>query len=334
MERTTISVGVLGVSSFAVRRMIPAFQSSGLIKVTAIASRDPDKARSAAQDLSCGRAFADYDELIAYSEIDAVYIPLPNSLHYEWAHKALLLGKHVFVEKPLAVCSDQARDLFALADSRGLVLRENFAFEHHPRHQTARILLTSGRIGEIRSLNSAFCIPARSADDIRYRAHLAGGSLRDVGVYPLRAAQFFLGSTLKVAGSVLRMDRRSGVDVSGSALLYTDNGVTATVDFGFEHHYGAHYTLWGSAGKMSGQRAFAIDPSESPSLLVHRSDGSKTIPLPPQDQYVGSAQSFARAIHASRVRGASSYLPYSPWDAASLKTAELVDDIIATAQMA
>src|SRR5207253_2554441 len=143
-----------------------------------------------------------------------------------------------------------AADLLGLAARFGLTLMENHKFLHHAQHAAVRAMIDEGAIGELRSFSACFGIPPRPPSDIRYRADLGGGALLDVGVYPVKAAQLFLGDDLDVAGSLLRQDERLGVDLAGNALLIGPGGVPAELSFSLHSAYRCTYAVWGSTGRI------------------------------------------------------------------------------------
>ncbi|MER6382159.1 Gfo/Idh/MocA family oxidoreductase [Streptomyces sp. NPDC001250] len=326
-----LTIGVLGTSSFAGRRMVPALHGCPDIRLGAVAGRDAARAERTAAAWGCS-FHASHEELLARPDVDAVYVPLPNSLHAAWVRRALQSGKHVLAEKPLTTDPHATAELFDLAADSGLVLRENYAFEHHVRHRTARDLVAQGCIGQIRHFSSSFCIPPLLADDIRYRADLGGGALLDAGVYPIRAAQYFLGDDLTVAGGVLRWDSHHGVDVGGSALLRRADGVTAVLTFGFQHRYGAEYEVWGSAGRLGTERAFAVGPTEVPTLRVEDGDGTRRTELDAQDQYLAGLAAFAAAVRVTEESGADP--DHDVTAARARRTAELAAEIARMARAA
>ncbi|QTD96693.1 Gfo/Idh/MocA family protein [Streptomyces cyanogenus] len=324
-----IRVGVLGTSEFARRRMMAAIRGHPGAELAAVASRDPARAAHTAAQHGCAAA-ADYGELLARDDIDAVYLPLPNALHHEWALAAMESGKHVLAEKPLTTSAADTAELVGVAARTGRVLRENFCFLHHGQHRTVRDLLRGGRIGRLRRFTGAFCIPPRPAADVRHRPELGGGALLDTGVYPIRAAQFFLGDDLSVTGALLRQDAATGVDVGGSALLRAAGGEIVTVDFGFEHGYGSLYQLWGSEGRLTLERAFTPPPDLAPVLRVDRQGEPVHTVLPAEDQYAATVGAFAAAVRRARDLGTDP--DHQAWAAAAVRTAELVEEISRCAQ--
>ncbi|MEU0793268.1 Gfo/Idh/MocA family oxidoreductase [Amycolatopsis sp. NPDC005961] len=317
-----LRLGALGCSSIAARRTLPAAAAVGELALTAVAARSPEKAAEFAGRFHT--AAMTYDELLDSGDVDAVYVSLPTSLHHEWTRKALLAGKHVLCEKPLTLNLEQAVDLAELATKQNLVLRENFTFIHHPQHTRVRDLLDAGRLGELRTFTASFGIPPLPADDIRYQPSLGGGALLDVGVYPLRAALFLLGPDLRVTGATLRFDE-GGVDVAGHALLTSASGVTASLDFGFQHSYRSRYELWGSAASLSLDRAFTPPPGRQPVLRIEEQDHVEELWLPPAHQFELSLRSFAVAALAGRDESEAA------WLSSSVDTARLADEVFSNA---
>lgn len=315
-----VRFGVLGCAGIAGRRMMPAMRQVAEVTPVAVASRDGARAAEFADRFGV-TAVKGYDELLRRDDIDAVYIPLPTGLHAEWIERALTAGKHVLAEKPLATSHSSAATLTEQARRAGLCLGENFMFLHHPQHGVVRDLLADGTIGELRSFAASFTVPPFSPDDIRYQAGLGGGALLDLGVYPLRAAQLFLGDRLHVAGAVLRHDAERGVDVGGGALLATPSGVTAQLTFGMADTYRSRYELCGSEGRIALDRAFTPPDDHAAVIRVERGDGTVHEQMvAPHNQFALSVRSFARAVQ----RGA-------PVDGAAgeaiLRQAALLDDI-------
>ena len=317
-------VGVLGCASIAWRKTLPAMVAAPSLTVVAVASRDAAKAAKFAEAFGA-EAVPGYEALLERDDVEAVYLPLPTGMHHEWAARVLRAGKHVLVEKPLATTLEQATELVELAAKSRLVLREGFMFLHHGQHRRIRELVDSGAIGEPRTFTAAFGIPPLPADDVRYRKELGGGALLDVGVYPIRAAQLFLGPSSRVAGATRVLDPVSGVDLAGNALLVNDSGVTAQLSFGFQHHYRNTYELWGSAGRIVLDRVFTPPADWTPTVRIERPGGVEELTLPAEDHFAAVTASFARAVRA----GAGNGIPQGIEDggAATLRQAALVDAV-------
>jgi predicted dehydrogenase len=294
-KEKVLRLGLLGCADIAVRRTLPALESASGVRLAAVASRDPDRAAAVA-DAFGAEPVADYAALLARADVNAVYIPLPPGLHHAWAVRALSAGKHVLVEKPTAMTWAETEDLVRRARERGLVLMENMTFPQHRIHHWVRGMLDQGELGELRVLQAEFGFPPRPPEDFRYRSDLGGGALLDVGVYPLQAARLFLGEDLTVAGAVLTRDHSHDAVVSGSVLLSAPGGRTAHLSFGFQHAYRCSYTLWGSTGQLTVERAFTPPPDFTPTVRVTAQDGARQFAGPADDQFRATMSVFVRAV--------------------------------------
>lgn len=290
-----LRLGVLGCADFAWRKMLPAIATVPELRITALASRDPAKAARFA-DRFGGEPVTGYEALLEREDVDAVYVVLPTGLHHRWALRALDAGKHVLAEKSLTTGAEEAAELVAAARDHGLWLVENFLFLHHSQHPAVRERIDAGAIGAPRVFSAAFGVPPRPAGDIRNSPELGGGALLDVGAYTVRAATYFLGPDLTLAGSQLRIDGRTGVDVGGSALFHTPSGVSAELSFGFDSSYRTTYALWGSEGRISVDRAFTPPADLLPSVRWERQDSVQDLVLPADDQYANGARAFAHRV--------------------------------------
>jgi predicted dehydrogenase len=203
--------GILGAAKFAREHMGPALTLAPGGHVAALATADPSKAepfRAFAPQL---RVHASYDALLADTEIDAVYIPLPNSLHVQWSLKAMRAGKHVLCEKPMAMHAGDFDALIAARDAAGVLAAEAFMIVHHPQWQRARSLLADGAIGRLWRIDGAFSFNNRDAANIRNQAAMGGGGLRDIGVYVIGGARLATGVEPTQVQARIQWD--NGIDV-------------------------------------------------------------------------------------------------------------------------
>jgi len=299
-----IRLGVLGCAGIAWRKMLPALAHEPGVVLTAVASRQADRAARFAERFG-GEPVVGYEALLERSDVDAVYVPLPAVLHAPWIRRTLAAGKHVLAEKPMATAYADAAELVGLAERAGLVLVENFMFTRHEQHTHVRKLVADGVLGELRGLSAAFTIPPLPDDDIRYSPSTGGGALVDVGGYPVRTASMFLGADATLVGATLRMDGRRGVDVGGAALLTNPDGVVAHLTFGMEHAYRCEYELWGSAGRLRLTRAYTPPADHEPVLTIERADGVEELRLPPDDQFANVLHAFVGEVRCGVPSGLS-----------------------------
>jgi predicted dehydrogenase len=291
--------GVLGVSHFAVNKMIPAMQAGGDTAVVAVASRDRGKADDVARALGIAKTYGSYDELLADPDVDAVYNPLPNHLHVEWSERAAAAGKHVLVEKPVARDADEARRLAASRDAHGVVICEAAMVRVHPRWLAARELVRKGKLGELRAFIGTFGYHARDRANVRYDPAMGGGVLLDVGFYPVTMSRFCFDA--EPTAVLAQCDRESpdGVDVLTSAVLRFPRG-QAVFTCGMQLAPTQHAQLLGSKGHIDLPHAWTPAPDQ-PSLLVLETSAqleasaAERIELAPVNQYTLLAELFARA---------------------------------------
>ncbi len=291
--------GVLGVSHFAVRKMIPAMQRGDGVGVVAIASRDRARAEAAARQLGIARAYGSYEELLADPEVDAIYNPLPNHLHVPWSEKAAAAGKHVLCEKPIGCDAAEARRLLTARDRHHVLISEAAMVRLHPRWLAVRDLLRAGRIGELRAFVGTFAYHLTDRSNVRYDRTMGGGVLLDTGFYPVTTSRLcFEADPVRVMARMDR-DRQTGVDLLSSAILEFPRG-HAIFTCGMELAPAQRVQLHGAAGHIELREAWN-PPGDRPSeLLLETSPelerpATERIPFPAVDQYTILAERFARA---------------------------------------
>jgi D-xylose 1-dehydrogenase (NADP+, D-xylono-1,5-lactone-forming) len=266
-----------------------AHSDAGL--VSAVASRDIDRARSYASEHGIERAYGGYDDLLTDPEIEAVYISLPNSLHLEWTERALRADKHVLCEKPLSTDPDAVNAAFDLADQRGLVLMEAFMYRHNPQTLRVQELVRDGAVGRLRLIRASFSFVASDPSNIRLATGLDGGGLMDVGSYCVNSARMLAGEPLSVtAQQILGGD---GVDVVFTGTMSFAEGVLADFDCGLALAARDELEVVGDRGSL-----FLDDPWHCLSAVIElRRDGDvERIELPRVDSYMLEAESMAAAI--------------------------------------
>lgn len=209
---TAVNWGILGAAKFAQEHMAPAIHAAKGARLAAIATRVPSRAEPFAAFCPDLRVHDSYDALLADPAIDAVYVPLPNTLHVEWAAKAMRAGKHVLVEKPIAMQADEIDPLIALRDETGLLAAEAYMIVHHPQWQRVRDLLSVGAIGQLMHVNGLFSYHnGDQPANIRNSAAMGGGGLPDIGVYTIGSARFATGQ--EPVSIDARIEWENGVDV-------------------------------------------------------------------------------------------------------------------------
>lgn len=221
-----VRIGVLGAAAIVGDALLEPVRSLNGVAVTAVAARDPARARHYAHQYAIPRVHDSYDALLGDPSIDAVYIPLPAALHARWTIAAIDAGKHVLVEKPFTSNSAAAERVAGHHRPDALVLMEAYHSHYHPMQHQIRAVLESGEIGRVRSARAHFCVPIPPGKNIRWNRELGGGSLLDIGYYPVRQLTELFGAPY-VEEATARLQR--GVDRRVDARLAFENGITGHI---------------------------------------------------------------------------------------------------------
>ena len=295
--------GILGASYFATHKMIPAMQAAGDTPVVAIASRDGTKAAEAARALGIPKTYDSYDALLADPDVDGVYVPLPNHLHVAWAEKAAAAGKHVLVEKPVALGAAEARRLLAARDAHKVIICEAAMVRLHPRWLAVRELVRKGKIGELGAFVGTFGydLSARR-DNVRFVPDMGGGVLLDVGFYPVTMSRFCFDDEPTEVVAHMERESNAGVDVMTSAVLRFPRG-HAVFTCGMQLAPQQRAQLLGSKGHIDLLHAWNPAPDRPSALVLETSaqlevTAAEHVEFAAVNQYTILAQLFARAAAA------------------------------------
>ena len=258
---------MLGAAWIAARAVLPAIAASRNGRLVSIASRDPERAREMASRHAIPSVARDYDDVLADPAVEAVYIPLVNSLHKEWTERSLAAGKHVLCEKPLGMNADEAAVMADASRRSGRLLMEAFMYRFHPRMRT----FVEGLHADERPLHvqASFGFPLSDPSNYRLQPALGGGALLDVGCYTVSVARWLLGEPDTVLARA-RFDQKTGVDMSVSSLLHFSGGGTASLWCSFESAEEQGVTAVTTKGTYSLERPFTAwqDPHDPYQLMV------------------------------------------------------------------
>jgi predicted dehydrogenase len=299
-ENRKVRWGVLGVAKIATEKVIPAMQRGRHSEVTAIASRNADKARAAAAALGIPKAYGSYDDLLRDPDVDAIYNPLPNDLHVPWTTKAAERGKHVLCEKPIALTAAEARELMAARDRTGAKIQEAFMVRTHPQWLKVRDLVRDGAIGELRSILGAFSYFNRDPANIRNLPAAGGGALMDIGCYLINTSRFLFDR---------EPDRVMGL-VDRDPDMTIDRMTTLLMDFGTGHAAGTCSTqmvfyqqmqIFGTTGRIELPIPFNAPPDRPCRVIVDSGKdlfrgGVTEIVIDICNQYTIQGDLFSKAI--------------------------------------
>lgn len=288
--------GILSTANIATEKVIPAMQAGEWTNVSAIASRDANRAQQVAAQLGIETAHGSYQALLDDPSIDAIYNPLPNHLHVEWSIKALEAGKHVLCEKPIGLTAAEGQLLVDRAQRfPHLKVMEAFMYRHHPQWQKAKQIIDEGGIGELRAIQSFFSYFNDDGTNIRNQQALGGGALMDIGCYNISLSRFLFAAEPKHVLGRIERDPRFGTDRLSSGILEFADGVsTFTCSTQLTPYQRIH--AFGTLGRVEIEIPFNAPP-EVACRLWHQTDGDITeIQCDICDQYTIQGDLFAKAV--------------------------------------
>jgi len=296
--------GVLGAANIAVKKVIPAMQRGEWCEVTALASRDLEKARRFAVELGIPKVYGSYDELLADRSIEAVYNPLPNHLHVPWSIKAAEAGKHVLCEKPIALNAQEAIQLRRTRDRTGVKIEEAFMVRTHPQWIRVLELINAGRIGEVRSVMGHFSYDNPDPQNIRNIAEIGGGGLMDIGCYLVFFSRLIFQDEPKRVVGLVQKDPATRTDVLTSALLDFSRG-QAAFTCGTRMTPFQQVQIVGTQGRIEVQIPVNAPPDRACKILIDDGSdlfgaGAGTIEFEVCDQYTIQGDLFARSIREDK----------------------------------
>lgn len=320
-----IRIGLIGPSEIAFRRFMPALQKArknfqfigiGIASpeewfgdISKVSSQDIEEQQLRGKakaktfiDQYGGKLFVGYDTLISSPDIDAVYIPLPPSLHFKWAKRALEEDKHVFIEKPSTTCLTDTEELIRIASKKCLALHENYMFIYHRQLEELKDIVKSGEIGDVRLHRITFGFPRRSENDFRYNKVLGGGALFDAGGYCMKYANWLLGGDAHVVTAQANYLDEFEVDMYGSATMANSEGQIAQLAFGMDNDYRCEIEIWGSKGIITSNRILTAPEGFVPLYTIKKNLEIESRQLSADDTFFKSIQRFVDCIDDAEVR--------------------------------
>ena len=289
--------GVLGYASIARESFIPALLKAGNSKFCALASRSPEKLRLCGERFNYPeKTYTDYEQLLDDPEIEAVYIPFPNSLHKEWTIKAARKGKHVLCEKPLALDGEDCRQMIEECRRNNVKLMEGFMYRYSDRIRKVQKAINEDQIGRVKYIHSYFFSLGSRASGDRIDPNLGGGSLYDLGCYPVNFVGMITGAEpVSIAAEAVPIN---GVDQILSAVMRYETGVIANIHCGWINEFRSlGTTIMGTKGTLEIPEPFWGNPG---SITVTTPDGKEEIPVAESDRFRAEIEDFAGAILEDR----------------------------------
>jgi xylose dehydrogenase (NAD/NADP) len=266
--------------------------ASEQVDVVAVASRDAARAQAYAADHGIPRSHGSYEALLADSEIDAVYVSLPNRLHHEWTMRALVAGKHVLCEKPYSRRPDEVDEAFDEADRQGLVLMEGFMYRHHPQTLRVTELVAGGAIGRLRFVRASFSFRLDDDTNVRARPELDGGALMDIGCYCVSGSRLLAGEPEQVAAE--QVVGPTGVDVALAATLRFPDDVVSLIDCSFLLPRTQRLEAEGEEGSLVVDAPWRVDWGGD--VVLHRGGETTREVVDEDNSYTLELDDFAQAV--------------------------------------
>jgi D-xylose 1-dehydrogenase (NADP+, D-xylono-1,5-lactone-forming) len=298
MDRSQLRFGIIGAANIA-RAFAAGVSSSKQIRIVGIASRDPVKARQFAEEFRIDKSFGSYEELLADPQIDAVYLPLPNSMHAEWAIRSAQAGKHILCEKPLAISLTEATSMFTAAKEHSVILREAYPYLAQPQTIQTRDLIDQGAIGRLQLIRASFGLAFSDRDNIRLNPGLGGGALLDAGSYPVSLVRILAKSRPKRVQAAARWGDNA-LDRTLVATIDLEGGVLAQISCSFATGFHRHALIAGENGIIETDFTNHAWPDGPPLVRLRRGLGFRTpyevVETSGADGFLAEADSFERLV--------------------------------------
>lgn len=288
--------GILGLANIT-RRFIPAVRQASNAHLVAVATRRPEAAAKWLVDQPDLRVETTYEALLADPSIEAIYLPLPNTLHADWAIQAAAAGKHVLCEKPLATSLADVERMVVAAERHSTLLMEGFMWRFHPQHIRLRELINADAIGQPRLVRAGLSfLLARDPANIRLNAELGGGAIWDVGCYAISIPRFLFGAEPVTISATARIDSVFNVDLALAALVTFPDNRTALLDASMEAVRRSGYEIIGTTGRLRIEQFWA-EPEAATRIIMTAADGSETVEtLPPANHFIAEIEHFSAAV--------------------------------------
>ena len=292
--------GVLSTANIGTEKVIPSMQLGKYCRVTAIASRKLEKAQEVARRLGIEKAYGSYEELLTDSDIDAVYIPLPNHLHVPWAIKALNAGKHILCEKPISFHAAEAQELLDVAKKfPKLKVMEAFMYRHHPQWKWVKQKIVEGKIGELRTIQSFFSYYNIDSNNIRNKADIGGGGLMDIGCYCISLSRFIFEAKPWRVCSIMEEDPKFKIDRLTSGILEFVNG-TSTFTIATQLVPYQRVNIFGTKGRIEIEIPFNAPPDRRCKVWYGVGIKTEEVTMEICDQYTIQGDLFSLAVLEDR----------------------------------
>lgn len=300
-----IGIVILGASEIAFRRFLPALKKDGRFEYVGVAyyrDQDADFAKQF-KDAYGGEIFHSFDDAINDPRVDAVYVPQPPALHFQYGKKVLEAHKHLFMEKPFTTSLKDSEELVELAKKNNLAAIENYMFRFHKQIDEFIKIVKSGRLGEIGHYEVRFSFPLRQKNDFRYVKALGGGALLDCGGYPIYLGNILTEGRGRLINPKLIYEDGYEVDMHGSCRLEVEDGPSCDVSFGMNDEYCCYAKAFGEKGTLIAPRVITAPVDFDVKFTIEWKDGSnEEIEVGSDDAFLKSINFFYDCIEDDKIR--------------------------------
>jgi predicted dehydrogenase len=294
MNNKKIRWGVISCARIADSAVIPGIKTSPHSILYAIAGKDPQRLADFNSRHEPEKAYSTYEELLDDPNVDAVYIPLPNSLHFEWVLKASQKGKHILCEKPLGLTAKEVSDMDAACKKNGVLLMEAFDYRHNPAVIKVKELVDSGVAGNISLIEGYFSINLTNRSDIRMIKHLGGGAVYDIGTYTVNLINYLKGKLPATIQATAVFDPETGVDMNTCAMYTYDDDTLAVFHCSMNSTYMNGFRIAGDKAIIEYPSLYhALGVTE---IRIHKENATEIIKIDCPHSYMLEVEQFARCI--------------------------------------
>ncbi|MFO8007167.1 MAG: Gfo/Idh/MocA family oxidoreductase [Candidatus Brocadiia bacterium] len=316
--------GILGTANIAKGHFMRAMGALDNSRAYAIASRDRGRAQQFATECGVEEAYGSYEELLSDPHVDAVYNPLPISLHAEWSIACAEAGKPCLCEKPLAPNAADAQRMVDTFREHDVPFAEAIMYRFHPLQKKVEQMIGEGAIGEVRVVRASFCCKIEDEDDIRFRAETGGGALLDVGSYCVSFVRHVVGEEPQQVGATADFGERGEVDESLAGTLLFPGGAVASLACSLRTEFASTYDIYGTDGRIVLPKGIVPNPGEEATLEYWQQYECEQITLPGADEWALAVEDFADALLEGRPPATD------PQD--GVRSLEVIDSLLAAAR--
>ncbi len=299
-EKTTLNWGILGAARVT-EKLIPAIIEASNARLIAVASRRKGAAAEVIEKLAPGNsdieALDDPQALLTHPDIDVIHLPMANEEHAEWALKAIANGKHLLIEKPMALTVEDIDAIAQAAEEKGVKVMEGFMYRFHPQHDAVREIIESGVIGDVRTVSTRFAFPMKPARLYRVNRPIenGGGAMWDIGPYAVHTARLWFDDEPKAVTAVAKLNEH-GADLSLTGIFDYGDGRFAQFEMSFEHARRSVYEIIGTLGGVTCHATW--QPADEPAKISWWTEAGQheTVEVPAADQFVNEIEHFSNCV--------------------------------------